>query len=255
MRSLFQESIAILMSILLLALGFLAIWITKNVLKIEADAVFVSLLLIPIIIYMVFSGRLKEIRAPGGLEASFADVAEKSVGAAAEIERLEVSVEQMQIVEKGDLSELKRTVLNVDESKPMIVTAILGKQAYYDRNALLQYVQALSQYRNFKFIVFLDSEGKFVAYMPSWMVVQTLKMESLGNELIQVVNQSRIQDLKRFPGVIMKPISTSRTNREALQQMTEQNLEALVVIDEENRLKGVVEREQILSKLMLAITK
>ena len=37
--------------------------------------------------------------------------------------------------------------------------------------------------------------------------------------------------------------------------MTKQNLEALVVIDEQGQLKRVVEREQILSKMMLAFSR
>ncbi len=254
-RSLTQEATAILISILFLAIGILSIWVTKTGLQITTDAVYVSLLLVPIVIYMVFSGRLKELRAPGGLEATFADVADKSVGAAADVKQLEASVEQTQFVAKGDLSELRRTLQYIDESKPIIVTAIVGKQGPYDRNALLQYMRSLSQYRNFKFVVFLDSDSKFMAYMPAWKVTQTLELDSLGNEFIQVINQGRSQELKRYPGVITEPIPTTKTNREALQKMTELNLDALVVIDADGKLKGVVEREQILSNLMLAITK
>jgi predicted transcriptional regulator len=37
--------------------------------------------------------------------------------------------------------------------------------------------------------------------------------------------------------------------------MAEKNIGALVVTDKNNRLKGVTEREQVLSKLMLALVK
>jgi hypothetical protein len=37
--------------------------------------------------------------------------------------------------------------------------------------------------------------------------------------------------------------------------MTEQNLEALIVIGRDRKLKGVVELEQIISKLLLGVSK
>jgi hypothetical protein len=94
-----KEIPAILASILFLALGFVAIWLTKSVLKISGDSVFVSLLFVPILVYLIFSGRLKEIRAPGGLEAKFAEVAQKSAEAPAET--IEASVDEMLKVAKG----------------------------------------------------------------------------------------------------------------------------------------------------------
>jgi CBS domain-containing protein len=37
--------------------------------------------------------------------------------------------------------------------------------------------------------------------------------------------------------------------------MLEQNIEALVVIDEQRKLRGVVEREQVLSRMMLSLVR
>lgn len=250
-KSLTQEAIAVLVSILFLALGFLAIWITNAVMDIEGDAVFVSLLLIPILVYVIFSGRLKEIRAPGGLEAKFVDVAEKLVEPTAE--PIEASTEEMQIVEKEGLRELQRSLAHIDESKPITLTLTLGRRGYYDRGALLQYIKTLSQFRNFKFVIILDQENRFVAYLPHWMMKQILEIDSLGYDFVQAINDGRLQDLRHYPGVVTKTVSTKATNIEAIREMTAQNLEALVVIDEDRRLRGVVEREQVLSKLILAL--
>lgn len=43
------------------------------------------------------------------------------------------------------------------------------------------------------------------------------------------------------------------TNLEALREMTTQNLDFLVATDENLNLKGVVERERIVSRLLLAM--
>lgn len=248
-----KEAAAVLISILFLALGFLAIWLTSSVLKIEGDAVFVSLLLIPILVYVIFSGRLSEIRAPGGLEAKFVDVAGRSVEPASE--PIEASTEEMQVVAKEGLRELQRSLHNIDESKPITLTLTLGKEGYYDRWVLLEYIKALSQYRNFKFVIILDQENGFKAYLPSWMMRQILEMDSLGDDFVKAVNDGSVPHLRRYPGVVTRTITTEQTNIEAIQEMTDQNLEALVVIDQDRQLRGVVEREQVLSKLMLALAR
>jgi CBS domain-containing protein len=251
-QSLRREAIAILVSIFFLALGFIAVWISKEFLKQEGDTLFVALLFVPIIVYVIFSGRLKELRA-GGLEAKFIDIAEQSVEVASET--IEPSTEEMEIVAKGDIKELQRRLQRLDESKPIILTLALGKIGYYDRQAGLQYIEALSQYRNFKFVVILDSENKFVAYIPSWAMLQILRLEGLGSEFVRIISEGNKGDLRRYPGIVTKTISIKATNLDALREMTAQNLDALVVIDENQKLKGVVEREQILSKLLLGMAR
>ncbi len=42
---------------------------------------------------------------------------------------------------------------------------------------------------------------------------------------------------------------------DALREMTTQNLNALIVIDEERKIKGVVEKDQLLSKILLGMAK
>jgi len=45
------------------------------------------------------------------------------------------------------------------------------------------------------------------------------------------------------------------TNLEALQAMSDQNLKAIIVVGEDQKLKGVVQREQILTKLMVGLAR
>jgi hypothetical protein len=58
-----------------------------------------------------------------------------------------------------------------------------------------------------------------------------------------------------LPGVVTRTLSASVTNQEALREMMRLNLDALVVEDDQGRVKGVVERGQLLAKLLLALTK
>jgi CBS domain-containing protein len=121
--------------------------------------------------------------------------------------------------------------------------------------AVSKYMIYLSQFRNFKLVVFLDSQERFVAYMPSWAFKNLNTLPELGDEFLGIINNGRINDLYNYMEVEKETIFTKSTNIEALQLMTKVNLEALVVIDEDRKLKGVIEREQVISKLILTLVK
>lgn len=247
------EKGAIVISILFLLLGVFVVWLAKNIADIEGDAIYITLILIPILVYVIISGRLRELKGPGGLEARFSEAASQDIKPS--YETVEPSVEEMQILAKGGLRELQHKKFDIDESRPIVMTMILGKGGYYDWQAVTQYMNFLSQYSNFKFVVFLDGKNQFVAYMPSWAFIGLIKLPELADEFIEIINDGCIKDLYRYPGVVKDTISTKSTNIVALQQMMIENLEALVVIDEERHLKGVLEREQVISKIILTLVR
>lgn len=248
-----RERRAIIIALIFLLLGILAVWLAKQFLDIEGDAIFVTILLVPTLVYLIISGRLTELKAPGGLEAKFAGIADQSVEPTSET--IESSVRDMEIMVKGGVRELQKQTRRLDESRPIILTLTLGRQGYYNRDALLRYVEGLLQYRTFKFVVILDQENNFVAYIPAWTMLQILRMEALGEEFVGIINDGNVRELQQYPGVVIRTISIESTNVDALQEMTEQNLEALIVIGRDRKLKGVVEREQIISKLLLGVSK
>lgn len=159
----------------------------------------------------------------------------------------------MQIVLKENLSLLEKKSRELNEAEPIVMVMELGKRDYYQRELLLRYLDILSQFRNFKFIVFVDASKRFTAYMPSWAVKGLLSSPELGNAFIHAVNEGITHELFRYPGVVGETIHTHSTNAEALREMMRQILEALVVTDENNQLMGMVEREQILSRMMLSL--
>lgn len=253
MKKAFQrrELIAIPASILFLALGYLAVWLSQNFLGLNSDAILISLLVLPIFMYLILSGRLLELRTPGGLEAKFADVASDSLDL--DTETVEPALDQLQMVSKGSPRELQSKLYRVDESRPLIMTLNMGRGGYYDRDAWIEYAEGMSQFQSFKFVVFLDQDNRFLAYMPSWALLQLLKMPALGNEFVDIVNRDDIQELRRYPGVMTGTISINAKNMDALREMNTRNVEALVVIDNDRKVKGVVERDRLLSRLLLAM--
>jgi CBS-domain-containing membrane protein len=59
--------------------------------------------------------------------------------------------------------------------------------------------------------------------------------------------------LFQFPGMGDHEVSPSATNADALQRMTDDKLIAIPVVDEDRRLRGIVEREQLISRLVLSL--
>jgi CBS domain-containing protein len=57
----------------------------------------------------------------------------------------------------------------------------------------------------------------------------------------------------RYPGMLKSVIPVGTTNSQALEAMSRYGLGALAVIDDDRRVKGVVEREQLMSKLILSL--
>ncbi len=247
-----KERRAITITLLFLGGGFLALWFLKNVLAIEGDSVAIAMLLLPLIVYLIVSGRISELKTPGGLEAKFTAAASESVTPASET----VEPEDVQVPVEGQMA--LQSVIPVkkpDDSRPIVMTVTLGQgENHYSRGGLLNAVEVYSQYRNFKFVVFLDQENRFQACMPSWAIKNLLGKEALGNEFVTLVNSGNIIQLADYPGMIMDTITTQTSNIDALKEMTGQNIEAMIVISEKKALAGVVEREQILSKILLALT-
>ena len=114
-----RERRAIIIALIFLLLGILAVWLAKQFLDIEGDAIFVTILLVPTLVYLIVSGRLTELKTPGGLEAKFAGIADQSVEPISET--IESSVRDMEIMVKGGVRELQKQTRRLDESRPIIL--------------------------------------------------------------------------------------------------------------------------------------
>jgi hypothetical protein len=155
------EWFAILIAIGSLVLGFMVVWLARTVIESIDGSVLIALILLPLLVYLSVSGKLAEFKAPGGIEAKFAQAAAESVSPASET----VAYDDPQVVAKeGVRSLIERKTKEIDESKPIVMTMSIGGQAQYSSPDVEQYMSVLSQFRNFKFVLFLDRDEKFVAY-------------------------------------------------------------------------------------------
>lgn len=257
------------LSLLLLALGILVIWVVRYWVnegrdpptEPVGDTVLVFLLVMPILIYAIISGILKEFRGPGGWGASFNSIATTSVddSVSGTLAHSQVSVDNdtVQILPPGgtETHQVKASELDeLDETRPIVITVTFGKGGSYTVAGLHDYVEKYYRYRSFELVVFLTSGKQFVAFMPAWAAKQILNDPKRKSAFVEAINEGDPDKLYSCPGVVSRAISTKSTNAEALREMIERNSRFLVITDEKNRLKGIAEREQVIGKMVLALT-
>lgn len=62
------------------------------------------------------------------------------------------------------------------------------------------------------------------------------------------------RDLLAFPGIVTTTLRTDATNSDALRTMAENSLDAVLIVDDKQKIAGVVEREQLIATMLLAAT-
>ncbi len=74
-----NETWAVMGAFIILVLALMTMWFSIRITKIENSAVLIGLMIIPVVTYLILSGRLGEFKGPGGLEAKVASDGGKTV--------------------------------------------------------------------------------------------------------------------------------------------------------------------------------
>jgi hypothetical protein len=247
-----KEIGGLVISIVFLLLGFLVVWAMKSMLITAGDAVLISLFLVPILVYVIFTGRLSELKGPGGLELKLQTMASQPADELAS-QRVEFVEEDMVPVSKGSIQELDRLERLLDPTKRIVLKLVLGEMQY-NRGDAIEYLERFLRYPNFKHVAFLDKKHRFVAFVPPWAMLRILTGEE-GERFVQIINGGNLLELLDFPGVLTLSINSRATYMDALKSMSDHNLETILVTGQDGKVIGVVDREQVLSKLLLAMAK
>ena len=258
LKSLLNELRPLLLSILFLILGILILlavkfWINDQGAR-TGDAVLVALLVMPILVFTIISGRLQELKGPGGMEIRLNQIATAPVTGT--ISHDPIPVDEAQFLTK-DEGKLEEKLKGIEEDQPIILKLTFGKihaeTFRYSVADLRRYVKRLSSYRSFKLVALVDDKDGFVACMSPWTAESLLNRPEQAEKLTNAINDAD-KELLEYPGIVHQTVSTKSTNAEALRVMTDNNLEAVVVTDRKNRLNGIAERGQVLSEMVLALT-
>ena len=244
-----KQMVAIALAVLWLAVAFMVVGLVELFdqwpppVKIEGP-VLIALMLLPLGVYFVASGKLTWFKVAGLLEAGFAEKAEKIATT--------IDFNDAQIVGRKLLEAQAR---HSDQSRPVVMTMTIGRKVGYTVPELRRHLDFLLPVRSFKLVVFLDSNQEVVAYMEAWRLKELVDQDELADEFVQSINSGEKQSVIGNPSVTDKVIPTSSTNIDALGEMQKQNLEALVVVNNQGKLAGVVERDQVLTSIVLSLAR
>jgi hypothetical protein len=220
--------------------------------EMETDTVLVALLLAPLVAYAALSLDISEIGF-AGFKAKFGKAASEKIDH--NFGKIGPSFQDLAEVGQRGVLALEEMLENyhLSEAKPIVMILKAGVGGY-PRQETLGFIEKLSRYRSFQFVVIVDRDDRVKGYMPSWAARRVLGNQNTGDDFLKIVNDmERHHELSHFPYIQTATLQVNDTNAKALREMTRQNLDAFIVVDEEEQLMGVVERDKVLSKMMMSI--
>ena len=209
----------------------------------QDGAVLASFVIVPALLYVVLRGDLAELRGLGWA-ATFVQVARTRVTAAGETLSVD---EDVQIIAKEAMSGLNSRAARLRENQPILMTMTLGRS--YGVPEVQGYLKTLSEFSRFCLVAFLDQTSAFIGCSTRSDLAGLMQNPALGEAFLSAIRQGDVEQVFGFPGMLRKVVPPNATNAEALSAMTANNLEAIAVVGDDRKLRGVVEREQLVSKL------
>ena len=239
------ELAAILVAFVFLGCSVFIVWVVRRILGVEGQAVLIALLALPVLVYFIVSGKLTELRSPWG-SATFQ--ASEPVSDLMDWSDFKVEMatdEKIEAVARGDEKKLEM----LRRTQPALLSLELGRKEPYRPEQLAEYVDALSASPNFRSVVFVNRDGRFEASMSARTFMQILQSER-REALVEAIHRGDVRGLAEISGVVTLALAEGTTNETALRAMDTANTDALVVLDEDERPTGIVEKSKILSHLL-----
>jgi hypothetical protein len=134
---------------------------------------------------------------------------------------------------------------------------VVGSERY-TRQAVRTYLEKLSDFDDFRFVILLKSDRTFLGIIDARKLLGVLRDprgEVSFDQFTTIVNQGDRASLAKFPGLIPveKALDEKSDKREALQKMEDEHLDWIPVVDK-MQFKGIVERSRLLASMILDVT-
>jgi CBS domain-containing protein len=247
-----RDAGAIVVALVFLALGFGAIVAVRKVGDVTDGAVLASALILPAILYLLISGRVTDLKGPGGLEISIAEVANRSISVQDEADSIGVDYDQVREVRSGRTESFLERVRSLTPDDPVLFTLKLGSGPINGTDAA-DYAKGLTQFPRFRFVAIIDSHDKLVSYMDERAFRHLIESNAFdAQQLLNNIEQQNVGAVRAYPGMIQTTIGPKTSVADALREMERLRTSALLV-SEDGELKGIVERDHLANALLLKI--
>jgi CBS domain-containing protein len=240
-------------ALLFAALSLVAIYVAARVAEVEDGTVLAALLIVPALLYLLFSGRVSEFKGPGGLEVRLAEVANRTIPVGDDDRSTgALAYEQVRAVERGRKESFLSRVSDITPDEPVVLTLTLGADEI-DGSAAADYARGLTQFPRFRFVAILDSHGALVSYMEERSFRHLIEADVMdAQQLLNNIHRQDVGAVRAHPGMVVTSVTPDTSIAGALREMERLRLNAMLVTDN-GRVKGIVERERLANALLLSL--
>ena len=238
-------------------LGGAALTILFYRLEIKDSAIIIALIIAPLLIYGIASGKILELSAPGGWSAKFQEATKQKVGTAAT--PIAEDMKELLAVPKADIGRLRQIVSTLPKGKPIALILFFGRQAYQQLDIVRTYLDELRAVDPNTIVILVDNNtGRFVSMIEGDKFLQLLVDEQL--RLIDAINNGQISYLRQINTerqaavFIFRKLTKKATNADALREMKELDLKAMIVVDDNDKPTSIVTREDIITHIFEELT-
>jgi uncharacterized membrane protein len=231
-------SLVFFLIIILISVG--NYFVNKKEFKIEAVYVFIAL--VPFIIMLVLSGKLKEISGPGGWTIILRDEARKPLSP--ELKEMELELDPAIVMDKGTVKTLTERIA---QRLPTTLSLQIGKLGYYGEWAIGKYINDLEEGSpHFKNVLFTDELGRFKGFIRA----NDFKMLMKEDKIVEKIETGRILEDSR---ILKKSVQIGSTNQQALIEMERVGQNILAVVDRNEKFVGTITQEEIVRKILTKV--
>ena len=232
-------------SIVVIVIYFASRFIGNAFLGLEiSDTTAIFLALIPLVVYLIFSGAITEFKG-GGIEVKFREAANSKVMFKQEDQKKPVLFDRQGMRVKGGYEDLKSLVRAAAEDKSTVLGLVAGYE--YSESMLKEYLEALSVFEHARYVVFSDKYGRFRGFATTSSLIASLRLE---HELVNIINLIAKDDLKAIPSFVPDSITEFASNQEALRILEEKNLPDIAVINSSGEFCGFANKNAILYSIL-----
>ena len=235
-----------------LFVGLMSAWFAKTALGLAENALFVAILIVPLITYLALTGRLSVVELPGGTKVQFEGIAEKQIQSGAATLLLPASTAKgsgsaecgtFKTVGEGEVEFVAPQADEVTVAIPSQLASRIsvgGLQSYLQRYPALRY---------------------FVIVSPDCLLVAFGEIDSLkailtttGASFLQDASRGQFALLSKYPGISNASIAGEPTVAEAIDALDSQRVDAIAVVGSEvGRFQGIVDRDHIIDQVLLSM--
>ena len=171
-------------------------------------------------------------------------------------------VEEIELVQDAYIAYLQDRIAKLDENQPIVLKIkllpptkvefnFLGRTMPLQRDIVLYYLEALKDFPNFKYVIFVDWFNRFLFFAKASQFRKDIEPIA-GTHLIDLINANRVQELSALSPFNPNAVTNHASNMKALRFMANKEISEVMMVSHSwgRRAIGVVELSKLLAVML-----